>query len=78
MQTQKFFCQYSHGDLTTKVLSLQTFVLYGTAQLLSQPSSPQSETLLINTANAVITSNITSKTTRPPSSHLSDKRYVLE
>ena len=28
MQTQKFFCQYSHGDLPTKVLSLGSFVLY--------------------------------------------------
>ena len=29
MQTQKFFHEYSHGDLTAKVLSLKTFVLYG-------------------------------------------------
>ena len=29
MQTRKFFCKYSHGDLTAKVLFLKTFVLYG-------------------------------------------------
>ena len=29
MQTWKFFHEYSHGDLTAKVLSLETFVLYG-------------------------------------------------
>ena len=29
MQTKKFFRKYSHGDLTTKVLSLETFILYG-------------------------------------------------
>ena len=28
MQTQKLFCEYSHGDLTTKILSLESFVLY--------------------------------------------------
>ena len=33
MQTQKFFCRYSHGDLTTKVLSIESFVLYGIWQL---------------------------------------------
>ena len=30
MQTQKFFREYLHGDLTTNVLSLESFVLYGT------------------------------------------------
>ena len=29
MQTWKFFSEYSHGDLTAKVLSLETFILYG-------------------------------------------------
>ena len=29
MQTQKFFRKYSHGDLTTKILALEHFVLYG-------------------------------------------------
>ena len=29
MQTRKFIREYSHGDLTAKVLSLETFVLYG-------------------------------------------------
>ena len=29
MQTRKFFRKYSHIDLTTKVLSLKIFVLYG-------------------------------------------------
>ena len=29
MQTRKFFCKYSHGDLTAIVLFLETFVLYG-------------------------------------------------
>ena len=28
MQTRKFFHEYSHGDLTAKVLSLEGFVLY--------------------------------------------------
>ena len=28
MQTQQFFHEYSHGDLTAKVLSLKSFVLY--------------------------------------------------
>ena len=32
MQTRKFFREYSHGDLTAKVLSLETFVLYGTVE----------------------------------------------
>ena len=26
MQTQKFFCEYPHGDLTAEVLSLESFV----------------------------------------------------
>ena len=30
MQTRKFFREYSHGDRTANVLSLETFVLYGT------------------------------------------------
>ena len=30
MQMQKFFHEYSHGDLTANVLSLKSFVLYGT------------------------------------------------
>ena len=29
MQTRNFFRKYSHGDLAAKVLSLETFVLYG-------------------------------------------------
>ena len=29
MQMQKVFHEYSHGDLTAKVLSLGSFVLYG-------------------------------------------------
>ena len=29
MQMQKFFCEYSHGDLTAKALTLERFVLYG-------------------------------------------------
>ena len=29
MKTQKFFCKYSQGDLTAKVLVLGSFVLYG-------------------------------------------------
>ena len=29
IQMQKFFHEYSHGDLTTKVLSLESFALYG-------------------------------------------------
>ena len=29
MLTQKFFREYSHSDLTVKVLSLESFVLYG-------------------------------------------------
>ena len=29
LQTQKFFCEYSHGDLTVNVLSFGRFVLYG-------------------------------------------------
>ena len=28
MQTRKFFCEYSHSDLTAKVLSLRDFVLH--------------------------------------------------
>ena len=32
MQTRKFFCEYSHGDLTAKVLSRETFVLYSIFQ----------------------------------------------
>ena len=36
MQMQKFFRRYSHGDVTVKVLSLETFVLpyvYGKAHI---------------------------------------------
>ena len=29
IQTRKFFHEYSHGDLTAKVLAVEHFVLYG-------------------------------------------------
>ena len=28
MQTQKFFCEYLHGNLTAKALSFKSFILY--------------------------------------------------
>ena len=34
MQTWKFVRKYSHGNLTAKVLSLESFVLYGSPTLL--------------------------------------------
>ena len=36
MQTQKFFHEYSHGDLTMKALSLSSFVLYGSSLYLKR------------------------------------------
>ena len=35
MQMQKFFREYSHGDLTAKVLFLETFALYSSNRKIS-------------------------------------------
>ena len=34
MQMQKFFWEYSHGDLTANVLPLQRFVPYGSSYII--------------------------------------------